>query len=177
MLQYEAEYSGKDYCINGKVINPGLDDGTGIFTASYLQSISKKFAVGIEGVMQKPMKNVQEFGFTLAGKYTGSNYVATVNLQQLVALQASYFHKVSDKIELATELQMLMFGPRKDALATVSAKFDYRQATVRAQVDSGGKVGIFLEEKMIPGLSFLVSGEIDHVKNRSKFGVGFSMEN
>ena len=80
-------------------------------------------------------------------------------------------------MELGTELQMLFAGPRKESIALAAAKFEYRQANIRAQIDSTGKTAVLLEEKVLPGLSFLISGEIDHVNDKSRFGVGVNMEN
>jgi mitochondrial import receptor subunit TOM40 len=37
-------------------------------------------------------------------------------------------------------------------------------STMRAQVDSNGKVAALLEQRFAPTFAFLVGGEIDHVK-------------
>jgi len=55
---------------------------------------------------------------------------------------------------------------------TLGAKFDFRQATIRCQGDTSGRVSAVLEEKLAPGLSFLITGEIDHSKTQSRFGIG-----
>ena len=58
-----------------------------------------------------------------------------------------------------------MMGPAKrDAVATLGAKYDFRMATFRGQIDSVGKVGMLLEQRFTPAFAFLVSGEIDHAK-------------
>ena len=57
--------------------------------------------------------------------------ILTVNLQQLSAMQASFFHKVSEKVEIGTEWQAVFAGPRKDSLCTASVKLDYKQAQIR----------------------------------------------
>ena len=56
------------------------------------------------------------------------------------------------------------------------AAYEYRPATFRGQVDSTGKVAAYLEHRLNPIMSFLLSGEIDHAKNTSKFGVGFQLD-
>ncbi|KAF9127879.1 translocase of outer mitochondrial membrane [Mortierella sp. GBA39] len=52
----------------------------------------------------------------------------------------------------------------------------YLRSTFRGQVDTTGKVAAVLEEKIVPGFSFLVSGEMDHGKGQSRFGVGMMWE-
>lgn len=179
MLQSELEYLGSDYSLNVKAINPSVVDGTGIFTASYLQSITKNLAVGVEGILQKmTARDPSEIGVNLVAKLTGSDWIATASLQQFVALQLSYWQKVSDKVELGSEIQILNAGGmRNEAITSVGAKFDYKQCTIRAQVDSQAKVALLMEEKIFPGFSLLISGELDHVKAANRFGVGVNLEN
>lgn len=58
-----------------------------------------------------------------------------------------------------------MLGPAKrEALTTLGAKYDFRMATFRGQIDSAGKVGMYLEQRFTPAFAFLVAGEIDHAK-------------
>lgn len=179
MVQTEVEWMGADCTFNFKAINPDLaEGGSGIYTASVLQSIGKHLAMGIEAILQKTTrKDPLEMGYNVAARYATNQWVASLNVQQLVAFQASYFHRVSEKVELGTELQMLMVGPRRDAVATVSAKFDYRQALIRTQIDTMGKVGLVYEERLFPGFSLLLAGELDHMRNTSRFGFGINLEN
>jgi mitochondrial import receptor subunit TOM40 len=91
-------------------------------------------------------------------------------LQPSGNVQATYFQKLSDKVDVALDLQTIiqpasMMGPaRREAVATLGAKYDFRMATFRGQIDSAGKVGMLLEQRFTPAFAFLVSGEIDHAK-------------
>lgn len=180
MVQLESDFIGTGgTSINLKAINPNPMDGQGIFTCALLQSVSKSLAIGGELIGQKaPDSSAFEHGINLGLRFRPTEKSTfTATLQQFVALQTSYHHKVSDKVELGSEMQILLVGPRKDAVTSISAKFDYRQATLRAQVDSTGRVGMVMEEKLFPGFAMLISGELDHVRSTSRFGVGISMEN
>lgn len=197
MLQNELDYIGSDFSVNLKAINPDPQDFSGIYTVSYLQSVSETVAVGGECISQKGAGESMETGFNLVARWAApavpveaadsaleaaapklaSPAVATLTIQQLVACQLSYFYRVSDKIELGAELQTLLVGPRKDAITSVSAKFDYRQACIRTQLDSQGKVSLMYEEKLFPGFALLLSGELDHLRGSSRFGLGINLEN
>lgn len=178
MVQAELDYQEADTSLNIKLINPSPVDVTGIATVSLLQGITPTIAVGGEVIAQSARAGEPvETGLNLALRHKHGDSVATVLLQQFAALQLSYFYRVSERVELGTEMQMLVVGPRKDALTTLAAKFDYRQATIRAQADSVGKVALLYEEKLFPGFSFMVAGELDHVKGSGRFGVGINMEN
>ncbi|PJF17357.1 hypothetical protein PSACC_02797 [Paramicrosporidium saccamoebae] len=179
MAQLETDLQGKDCSLNLKAINPDMaEGGSGIYTVSMLQSLTKHFSAGLEVIAQKATQaDPVDIGYNVAARYASNQWVAAVNVQQMVALQASYFYKVNERVELGTELQMLLFGPRKDAVATMGAKFDYRQALIRTQIDSMGKVGLVYEERLFPGFSLILSGELDHVRSTSRFGFGINLEN
>jgi mitochondrial import receptor subunit TOM40 len=71
-------------------------------------------------------------------------------------------------VEVAADMQLIAGPQRRDAIATVGAKYDLRMATFRAQLDSTGKVSALLEQQFAPTtFAFLVSGEIDHFKVNS----------
>lgn len=68
-------------------------------------------------------------------------------------------------------------GPAKrEATATFGAKYEFRMSTFRGQIDSNGKVGMLVEQRMNPAIAFLFGGEVDHAKNTSRFGMGVMIE-
>ncbi|RIB06542.1 eukaryotic porin/Tom40 [Gigaspora rosea] len=176
MLQLEQDYQGSDYSINYKTINPSPVENTGIYILSYIQSVTQKLALGVETVYQKPTPDSEECFKSLVAKYSGKNYIATLQWQEIGTIQASYFQKINEKVEFGTELQILVGKERRDALCTVGGKFDFRTSTLRGQVDTSGRVCVVIEQKITPALSFLITGDIEHMKNTSRFGVGIQLE-
>ncbi|KIM49107.1 hypothetical protein M413DRAFT_438265 [Hebeloma cylindrosporum] len=178
MIQLEHDYHGQDFTVNVKAGNPSPANLTGIFIGSYLQSITKNLAIGFETLYQRPTPQNSEFATSYLAKLTSSdkNWIATGQLQPSGILQATYWQKLSEKVEVAADLQVLSAPTRRDAIATLGAKYDFRAATFRAQIDSTGKVSALLEQRFIPAFAFLVSGEIDHFKNAAKVGVGVMIE-
>ena len=69
-------------------------------------------------------------------------------------------------MEAAADLQLIAAPGRRDAIATLGAKYDLRMSTFRAQLDSTGKVSALLEQRFAPTFAFTVAGEIDHFKVR-----------
>ena len=190
--QAELEYNGSDYSLNLKLINPDFVTQalpTGILTASVLQSVHSRLALGLEAIVQRvadPMMSrgkrspvvMQDISIGGVGKISiGNNGTLTVGLQQGALLQASYHHRVNEKIDMATDWQAILAGPRADSVCTVGARFDLRQAQIRAQLDTTGKVGLHYEERLFPGFSLLLSGELDHAHGGSRWGVGVNLEN
>ena len=173
MVQMEQDYQGRDYSVNAKALNPWPTDMTGIFIGSYLQSFTQRLALGVEAVFQRPAPDMAELSASYLAKYTSSNqnWIATAQIQPAGIIQASYWQKLSEKVEVAADLQLIAVPSRRDAVATLGAKYDLRMSTFRAQVDSGGKVSALLEQRFAPTFAFLVSGEIDHFKVRLFAGV------
>ncbi|KAH9934705.1 eukaryotic porin-domain-containing protein [Fomitopsis serialis] len=169
MLQAEHDYQGQDYSVNVKAMNPSPVDATGIYMASYLQSFTKNVAVGVEMLHQRPAPDMTETAASYLAKFTSTdkNWIATAQLQPAGMLQATYWQKLSEKVEVAADLQVIAAPARRDAIATLGAK---------AQLDSTGKVSALLEQRFAPSFAFMVSGEIDHFKNAAKVGVGVMIE-
>ncbi|KAI0709468.1 mitochondrial import receptor subunit tom40 [Earliella scabrosa] len=178
VVQLEHDYLGQDYSLNAKAVNPSPADLTGIYMGSYLQSVTKNLALGVEGILQRPSPDTAEIATAYLAKYTSSdkNWIATAQVQGAGILQATYWQKLSEKVDVAADLQVVAAPGRRDALATLAARYELRMASFRAQLDSTGKVSAFLEQKFAPTFSFLVSGEIDHFKNAAKVGVGVMIE-
>jgi mitochondrial import receptor subunit TOM40 len=166
MIQLEHDYQGSDFTLNAKALNPWPADLTGIFIGSYLQSVTKNLALGFESLYQHPTPLMSDFSTSYLAKYTSTNknWIATAQIQPAGIVQATYWQKLSEKVEVAADLQLIASSGRRDAIATLGAKYDLRMATFRAQVDSSGKVSALLEQRFAPTFAFLVSGEIDHFK-------------
>ncbi|KDN36097.1 hypothetical protein K437DRAFT_276886 [Tilletiaria anomala UBC 951] len=177
-VQLEHDYQGSDHSANVKALNPGLTDGTGIFMVNYIQSLTRNFALGIETVVQRPSPEVEEASTGYHAKYVSNNHdwIATASMQGVGILQATYWQKLAERIDVAADLILVAVGQKREATATLGAKWDFRMSTLRGQIDSTGKISSLFEQRLAPTFSFTVGGEIDHLKSTSRFGVGFNIE-
>ncbi|KAF7793067.1 hypothetical protein EIP86_004173 [Pleurotus ostreatoroseus] len=182
MLQIEHDYQGRDYSVNLKAMNPSPVDLTGMYIGNILQSVTKHLALGVEGLYQRPQPDLSDLALSYLVKYTGGEnpslpWIGTAQLSPTQGLlQTTYWQKLSEKLEVAADLQLIANSQRRDAIATLGARWDLRMATFRAQLDSTGKVSALLEQRFAPSFSFLVAGEIDHFRNAAKVGVGVMIE-
>ncbi|CAO1613201.1 unnamed protein product [Sympodiomycopsis kandeliae] len=178
-VQLEHDYQGTDHSINLKAMNPSPADGTGIYMVNYLQSLTKNFALGLETVYMRPSVDQREANTGYMAKYTSTtrDIIATLQLQGSGIAQATYWHKLAERVEAAVDLQTITAAGRREAQATAGAKWDFRNSTLRAQIDSTGKLSSVFENRLAPTFAFTVAGEIDHFKgSAAKFGVGISIE-
>lgn len=222
VVQLEHDHQGPDFSLNFKAINPNPADipaswgknssVTGIFSASYLQSISKTIAIGAEWQYQRPVPDSMETGINYSLRWapepkklplppsfpedlpvpflqvnpSDPTEVFTNTFSPSSGIfQSTYWRKVNPRLEIASELQLLMTPGsskqigRRGGLASVGFKLETIYATIRGMVNSHGQVSTVLEEKIAPGLSLTLSAEIDYsapVSDQGKVGFGFTLE-
>ena len=194
MVQLEQDYQASDFSINLKSLNPSFIDGkfSGVAVASLLQSLTPNLAVGLETMYSKQAGAAPpDSAVSYVARYNGGNWIASAQLQAQGALIASFWRKVTDKVEAGLETQIaatvkpvtdslmgtpIGFEPVVEGQTTIGAKYEYRQSVFRGQIDSTGKVSAFMEKRVLPTVSVLFSGEIDHVKAASRLGLGLQFE-
>lgn len=194
MCQLEQDYQANDFSINVKALNPTLLNGgfTGVAVASLLQSLSPKLAVGIETMYSRQALSLPpDSAVNYFARYNAGNWIATAQLQAQGALVGSFWRKVTDRVEAGLETQLVAsvkpitdslmgtpigYEPVVEGQTTIGAKYEYRQSVFRGQLSSAGKVAVFMEKRVLPTVSILFSGEIDHLKNSSRLGVGLQFE-
>lgn len=161
----EHDYQGKDFSVNVKLVNPSPIDGSGMVIGSYIQSLTKNLALGTELFASRGGAEIPSAPTYLA-RYVSSDksWIATAQLQQLGLFQATYWQKLHEKVEAAADFQLVAANGRREGIASIAAKYDLRMSTVRAQLDSTGKVSAMLEQRFAPAFAFTVTGEIDHFK-------------
>ncbi|CAO1625521.1 unnamed protein product [Parajaminaea phylloscopi] len=177
-VQLEHDFQGLDHSIDIKAINPQPTDGTGIYTFNFLQSLTRNFALGLETVWMRQSVDMSEATTGYIAKWTSDarDSIATLQLQGSGVAQATYWQRLAEKVDAAVDLQCITAGGRREAQATIGAKWDFRMSTFRAQIDSGGKISSLLESRLGQTFAFTVGGEIDHLKSAGRFGIGLSIE-
>lgn len=189
MLQMEHDYQGPDYSLNFKALNPSfLDDAfTGVAVASVLQSVTPCLALGLEAVYSRPSAVYPpDAAVSYLARYSAGDWMASAQLQAQGAILASFWRRVTDRVEagietslsLAASQQAMMMGagPTVEANTTIGAKYEFRQSVFRGQIESTGKVSCVLERRILPVVSVLFAGELDHFKGTSRLGLGLQFE-
>ncbi|BDD56476.1 translocase of outer mitochondrial membrane [Monascus purpureus] len=188
LLQIDNDYTGSDFSASLKAFNPSFLEGglTGIFVGSYLQSVTPRLALGFEAIWQRQGLNTRpETALSYCAKYKGDDWIASAQLQAQGVLSATYWKKLSEKVEAGVDMNLqfapnaaatLMGGPSRDGTTSIGAKYDFRASTFRAQVDSAGKVSCLLEKRIAMPISLTFAGEIDQAKQSAKLGLAVSLE-
>ena len=179
MITIDNEISGKDFSAALKTINPRMIEGglTGVVIGSYLQSITPSLALGFEATWQRvAMNSGTKPALSYVARYKGSDWVASAQvLQAQSAINTSYWRRLTDKVEAGVDLNLQFMpgirggglmggGMQKKGTTTVGAKYDFRTATFRAQLDSSGRLSCLLEKRVLPPVQITFTGEMDHLK-------------
>jgi len=187
MAQLEHDYQGKDFAASLKMLNPSYLDGglTGIFIGSYMQSITPKLALGLEGVWQRAATSQPpDSTMSYSAKYKSDDWVATAQIQGQGALNTTFWRRLSDRVQAGIDMTLslqpgpggLMAGLQKDGVTTFGAKYDFRMSTFRAQIDSKGKLGVLLEKRVAAPATMTFAAEVDHATVSSNFICWKTME-
>lgn len=176
-VSLEQDYTGADFTASLKSINPSILEGglTGMFIGSYMQSVTPRLALGLEGILQAPGQGMgPEAALSYAARYKGDDWIGSAQLLTQGGLQTSYWRKLTDKVETGVDLNLqftglnqanaMMGGARKEGVATLGAKYEFSRSIFRAQVDSQGKIGCLLEKVVAPPVRLTFAGEMDHAK-------------
>jgi mitochondrial import receptor subunit TOM40 len=160
-----------DVGLKGKDWNSEAKFGNGGFYGwNYLQSVTPHLALGGE-IFYLSQQRKSGVGWAL--RHATDKHVATAQVATTGLVALTYVHKVSEKASIATDL-MWNWKVREP---TASVGYDYllRQCRLRGRIDSQGKIGAYLEERLNPGVTFVLSAELDHWKKDYKFGFGLTV--
>ena len=147
-VHLEHEMLGSDYSVGLKMVNPNpfdaIIDGkpslTGVFSISYMQSVTKHLALGLEHTIQKPYPNSNErstaFGLRYANygelplplslppgaqsPYMPINAEDPIDLFTITwqpasnILHTSYWKRLNQRLEVGCDLQMLLTPSTKE---------------------------------------------------------------
>ncbi|CAL8365566.1 unnamed protein product [Boreogadus saida] len=172
--QGDAEWRGENFTAAVTLGNPDVLVGSGIVVSHYLQSITPSLALGGELVYHR-RPGEEGTVMSLAGRYTGNNYIATLTVGGAGA-HASYYHKANDTLQVGVEFEA------STRMQETSVSFGYTLDVPKANllfkgsVDSNWVVGATLEKKLLPlPLTLALCSFLNHRKNKFQCGFGVTI--
>lgn len=185
-FQLEAEYVGSHSNMSAKIINPKIKNKEGVFVGNFIKKITKRFSIGSEFVVQREKeveddrkKNITRMGHGMSVKCSSkdSRSVFCLTVQNFSGISSSYYHRLTDETELSTELHATFSEYKKEVICSTSVKTVHDSTTIRSMLDTTGRLGVFLEEKLFNGVCLFLSGELSGFNSIGKAGIGVSIEN
>jgi len=162
-LKLDVDYKGSSNCLGLTYM------GGGLLGAHYMQSVTQNLALGIEGFYHLHKQVHGGAGAARCVWGPKGESVATAKVGSFGNTELSYQRKVTEKTGLATELQ---YYHNQFCTFGIGYEFRLRQATFKGLIQSDTTCSAVLEERVQPGISLLLSGQLNHKKKDYKFGVG-----
>jgi len=179
MAQFEHEFTGNDFTASLKALNPSYLEGglTGIFIGSYMQSVTPKLAVGLEGIWQRAgLTQGPDTAVSYCAKYKSADWAATAQLSAQGAINTTFWRRLSERVQAGIDMTLSLApsagglmggGLQKEGVTTFGAKYDFRMSTFRAQLDSKGKLSCLLEKRVAAPVTMTFAADVDHATVQS----------
>jgi len=164
-----ADLQGNGWTGQLKFVNPGRT-----LVASYSQSVLPGLQVGFELAHCAKMS---QSAFTTFIRYTKGDTIYNGILASNV-FGAMFTRQITEKVGLSTKI-MLMMNPSTNLWETVSfLGYDFRFSggCVKANINTQGRIGCFIEEYINQNTKLNISAELDHSKKEYKFGIGATIQ-
>ncbi|KAB5522650.1 hypothetical protein PHYPO_G00161920 [Pangasianodon hypophthalmus] len=172
--QFETEYRGSDFTAAVTMANPDIFRESVIMVAHFLQSVSPQLVLGGELVYHRG--RAEEGGIlTLAGQYSGPNWVATLNAGKGGA-HASYYHRANKQIQVGVEFEAST--RTQETKFSFGYQMDLPEANMvfRGMLDSRCIIGGVLEKRLCPLPATLIMGAfVNHRGDKLQVGLGVNV--
>lgn len=172
--QGTVEYKGSDYTLAMAVGKPDFSEKSSVFVGHYLQSVTKRLALGAELVYQSGMRVMGgEIAITsAAARYTMDDSEISATLST-ANFHLCYFKQASEQLQIVAEMDTSFRG--MESVGTIGYQVTIPKADLvfRGMVDSNWNIGAVLEKKLQPlPFTFALSGMANQAKQQFKFGCG-----
>ncbi|KFM61565.1 Mitochondrial import receptor subunit TOM40-like protein, partial [Stegodyphus mimosarum] len=149
--QLTLDYKGLDYTASLTLGNTDILNNSGVAVLHYLQNVIPSLALGAEMAYQygPRVPGGQMAIMSIAGRYTGSNYIVSGTLGPS-SLHTCYYRKGGENIQVGVEVETnLRLG---ESVCTIGYQIDLPKANLifRGMADSNWNVGAVLEKKLQP---------------------------
>ncbi|XP_047540548.1 mitochondrial import receptor subunit TOM40 homolog 1 [Vanessa atalanta] len=172
--QGTLEYKGPDYTLALAAGKPDCSEKSSVFVGHYLQSVTRRLALGAELVYQSSSRIAGgEIAIaSAAARYTMDDSELSATLGA-ASFHVCYFKQASEQLQVVAEIDTSFRG--MESVGTVGYQVTIPKADLvfRGMVDSNWNIGAVLEKKLqLLPFTFALSGMANQAKQQFKFGCG-----
>ncbi|XP_071544847.1 mitochondrial import receptor subunit TOM40 homolog 1 [Panulirus ornatus] len=173
--QLTMDWRGADHTTSLTLGNIDMINGSGVAVTHYLQQVTKNIALGTELAYQygSQVPGGHIAVYSLAGRYTGSNFTASGTLGG-AGVHLCYYQKATEQLQFGVELETSL--RMQESVASMAYQLEIPKANTifRGTLDSNWTVGAVMEKKLMPlPFTLALSAMLNHPKNQFKLGCGF----
>lgn len=167
LQEASLDRSGEDY--TAQLTYDGREEA---FMFSFAQAITKPLSLGVQTIYHPEQK---AFIYAGAARYETDSAIVTAVGHSFGRFSATYTNKVSKSVLLSTELLVQPTQEGMDSTAAVGYEYRLRLNSVKAMLDSKGRLASLFEERYNEQTSFNLSGMIDYPNQKYSIGFGFAL--
>ncbi|CAG4985180.1 unnamed protein product [Colias eurytheme] len=172
--QGTLEYKGSDYTLAMAFGKPDFSEKSAVVVGHYLQSVSKRLALGAELVYQSSARVMGgEIAIvSAAARYTMDDSEVSATLGP-ASFHVCYFKQASEQLQVVAEMDTSFRGMESTGTIGYQVTIPKAELVFRGMVDSNWNIGAVLEKKLQPlPFTFALSGMANQAKQQFKFGCG-----
>ncbi|KAK9480488.1 eukaryotic porin-domain-containing protein [Lipomyces japonicus] len=189
---FETDINGSDYNLTLRSRNPSFLDTkfVGSLEFAFAQSITQKLSLGLLGQWERSRgAEPAQANVSLSSRYVTPTWIGSGQVQPASGLvSGAYYHKISETLQAAAtvELDVLGFKAQQAAMfglptqlggtTSIGFKQDFPTGSLRASLDSAGKISLVAEKLVLPNAKLTIASELDHAKNGAKIGLNLQIE-
>ena len=127
--QLTTDYRGDDFTASLTVGNPNIFNNSGVFVGHYLQSVTKKIALGAELAYQygPNVPGGQIAVLSAVGRYTSGDSIWSGTLGP-GGVHICYYQKASEQLQIGVEVETSL--RMQESVATIGYQVDLPKADV-----------------------------------------------
>ncbi|XP_063389903.1 mitochondrial import receptor subunit TOM40 homolog 1-like [Cydia fagiglandana] len=172
--QGTLEYKGSDYTLAMAVGKPDFSESSSVFVGHYLQSVTRRLALGAELVYQSGARVAGGEVAIASGaaRYTMDDSEVSATLGA-AGFHLCYFKQASEQLQVVAEMDTSFRGMESVGTIGYQVTIPKAELVFRGMVDSNWNIGAVLEKKLQPlPFTFALSGMANQAKQQFKFGCG-----
>ncbi|XP_026493567.1 mitochondrial import receptor subunit TOM40 homolog 1 [Vanessa tameamea] len=173
-MQGTLEYKGPDYTMALAAGKPDCSEKLSVFVGHYLQSVTRRLALGAELVYQSSSRIAGgEIAIaSAAARYTMDDSELSATLGA-ASFHVCYFKQASEQLQVVAEIDTSFRGMESVGTVGYQVTIPKAELVFRGMVDSNWNIGAVLEKKLQPlPFTFALSGMANQAKQQFKFGCG-----
>ncbi|XP_017877895.1 mitochondrial import receptor subunit TOM40 homolog 1-like [Ceratina calcarata] len=172
------EYRSDDFTLAVTLANPRLTRKQGTVVIHFLQSITSRIALGVEIACLRGSKvpGGQQTVMCVAFRHSTGPTTLSGTIGE-AGLHVCYHRRASSQLELGVELETNTRTHQSIATIVYQVNVPYADLVFRGIVNSETTVGGVFEKKLypIPESTLVISGLLNHKKQRFRVGVGLNI--
>lgn len=176
-FQGEADFLTSAGTLSFKLIDPKARERSGIFVVSGVARLTRSIEVGMEKLYSFSLSERTEYASSYSARLSAGIGTLSMLVQNMSVATLGLFRAVSEHAAVFGEVTAVGRERGVEVQGSIGSKVQGPGVTTKVQLFSSGKTGTTVDVNISTGVTLNLSADIDHLKERNKFGMGVTVDN